>query len=312
MKTEVVIGFRPTADEVKSSLPAALCSLSRSIRKSKFPLLDGATAHCPIDPRDLDLLIEWGREWVDGKSRIRLIQINEKYELADFETLPAVELVASDELDDTCFIRNFKSAFRAEWDCSSCKRARWTQVGDLQVRPYGRVDCQQTMTHDWLLSSRAREALGEGAFTFRELLGGSSWQQLSVTEQFHLHMDGSSLRLRELCTGCGQPVIIFQNDLVEGSYMSPPEISIARDLPLTVTLPETPGWTIAISDLVFGNFELLPPGARHPVGEAIKLEQMHFCGMYPKRAMVVSIETARRLTEHRISGIAFRPVRIAS
>lgn len=311
MKTEVIIGFRPSVDEVKASLPAALRHLSRSVRKSKFVSLGGATADCPLDPRDLDLLIDWGREQVEGRSRIRLLRIVERYDLADFGAVPAVELVASDQLDDTCFIRNFKTAFQAVWDCTSCERARWTQVSAWQVRPYPRVDFQQTMTQEWIVSSRARQVLGEGSFAFQDLLGGSNWQQLVVKEQFHLHVESSSLRLWQVCPGCGQPVIIFPEDLVEGSYSSHSGITVARDRPLTISLPETPGWKIAAADLPFGNFEHVPPTPRNRIGEPIKLEQQHLGGMYPKRALVVSLETARRLTENRISGIVFRPVVVA-
>lgn len=79
-------------------------------------------------------------------------------------------------------------------------------------------------------------------------------------------------------------------------------------MPLVISPPTRPGWTIAASDQEFGSFTRLPAEKTHQAGEPIKLERQHLTGMYPKREYIVSIDTAQRLAANRIRGIAFRPV----
>jgi hypothetical protein len=142
-------------------------------------------------------------------------------------------------------------------------------------------------------------------------MGRLSWHQLQVEERFHVHPEGPAVRLGELCAGCGRPLEAHHEDLLEGSHSYTRAMSIARHQPLTITLPEFQGGSVAVSDLTYGSFTTLPSELPHSVGESLKAEQHHVEMLYPQRAAVVSIEAARRLADVGISGIAFQPVHIA-
>ena len=308
MKNGLQIQFRGLAQDIVPILPSDLSFLGQDLED--YAPANNTNTFVIADQAQTSRIISWGRHHRNSTSILRAVRFYDIYDSSDLDNLKIVEIFPPYNVDYSKIV-NDKAALEVVWACEYCDRVVATQVGDMQVKIQKNLDIQRTSNGEWIISTHAQEALQEFGLDYRPLQGNSRFVQLLVAETAVLGTGIHPLHLAgDVCPGCGLQSL-GRSDFVEGNLIDStyPDISINREFPVTIGL-EAQNITFARSD-VRRKIASIASAPTHQVGAKINYAHLHPLYYATIPLFFVSVKFMQHVLDTGITGLAFRPVRLA-
>lgn len=310
MRSLANISFRLSSQQVNSLLPRELDAISLAIEDR-----GNQTSFCTIkaDQIFFDLVVEWGRQEMNGASLIRIASFDKSYERSDLDGYDTVEVYAGEgRPDESSEVQNYYDALTAYWQCEHCRRVTWKQHDNLEVEPIFDLDFQVIDdTYDWIVSNRAQSLMWQCGGAFRPLKNSNDYTHFLVGDTCSVRTDVPPVQLYEPCPVCHRYQGVNRNNIIEGDlvpldgYMG---ITVRQELPLTIQWPAHNGSMLAKSAVEFGGYFRYPSEDPHILGSPIELQETTLTRMRPFYFADASL--VRDLLDAGVTGLAFRPVNI--
>jgi hypothetical protein len=295
--------FRGLAGYVRSVLPSSF-GISAEVLEdmSGPPFGDACGTTVDVDPQLADSILAWGRDMSAGASRLRFARLHDRYELTDLDGLDFVEIYPNYDVE-TQRIRNFKTAFRLVWACSTCPWVDGEQVEDLDLIFNESLDLLSTYNSEWIAHKRIHPILSDAGISLRPLKSGP-YAQILVSDVVAVRTNVLPLVTSYLCPECGRPHF-GRKDVVEGDgyALESPEMAVFKASPIT-TGPIPASLSIVRSDVSVYTQMSTP----HKAGQRFNYTYIDSYYYNQTPFYVAAGSLVRRLLEFGATGLSFRPL----